>query len=410
MPITHDLRPERTLAIPVAEPVFEPIFIAERAVPVVAPRQRSWFMRSVLVIEKATEWVLGVVALFIGLAILSAIPVLQILSLGYLLESSARVGRSGRLRDAFIGVRKAARVGGIVLGTWLWLWPVRFLADYAESASILDPGGRGAFLWWLGSVVLASLVALHVLFAVAVGGKLRHFFWPLNFVVVGVRIVRGGFYQSCRDAVWDFIVGLHLPNYAQLGFKGLIVGLAWLMIPATFLAVGRQPFSGAGVLAFLGVLQLGVIVMYLPFLQARLAMTNRWREGFNLAAVRRDFRFAPWAFAISLTLTLLLAMPLYLLKIEVVPREAAWLPGLVFIAFLAPARLSVGWAMGRVNRRRELGPRHWVFRWSARLVMPVASGAYVMWLFLTPYTSWNGVASFYEQHAFLLPIPLIATP
>jgi hypothetical protein len=30
---------------------------------------------------------------------------------------------------------------------------------------------------------------------------------------------------------------------------------------------------------------------------------------------------------------------------------------------------------------------------------------YVLIVFFTQYTSWNGVFSLYEQHAFLLPIP-----
>ena len=89
-----------------------------------------------------------------------------------------------------------------------------------------------------------------------------------------------------------------------------------------------------------------------------------WRCG-------RDFRRAPWAFAFAFVVTLLFALPLYLLKIEIVPAEAAWLPRLVFIAFIFPARLLTGWAMGRARRRDE--PRHWFFRWTGRLpLLPVA--------------------------------------
>ena len=59
---------------------------------------------------------LGAASLVVGLSALAAIPVAQFLSLGYLLEASGRVARSGRLRDGWIGVRRAARVGGIVAG------------------------------------------------------------------------------------------------------------------------------------------------------------------------------------------------------------------------------------------------------------------------------------------------------
>src|SRR4051794_23307961 len=69
------------------------------------------------------EGVFGAISLVLGLSILAAFPVVQFLSLGYFLESSARVARSGRLRDGVIGVRPAARVGGLVTGSALSLLP-----------------------------------------------------------------------------------------------------------------------------------------------------------------------------------------------------------------------------------------------------------------------------------------------
>ena len=105
--------------------------------------------------------------------------------------------------------------------------------------------------------------------------------------------------------------------------------------------------------------------------------------------------------------TLLFALPLYLFKIEIVPEEAAWLPGLIFIAFIYPARLLTGWSMGRAARRRV--PRHWFFRWTGRLPLLPAAGIYVVIVFFAQYTSWNGVWSLYEQHAFLLPAPFFGT-
>jgi hypothetical protein len=134
-----------------------------------------------------------------------------------------------------------------------------------------------------------------------------------------------------------------------------------------------------------------------------LAATNRFRAIFELRVVRRDFARAPWAFAIAFLFTIVFALPLYLLKIEVVPREAAWLPSLVFIVFIFPVRLLTGWALGRAKRRTT--PRHWFFRWTARLPLLPIAAFYVLIVFFTQYTSWNGVFSLYEQHAFLLPIP-----
>lgn len=349
------------------------------------------------------EWVFGFVCLLGGLAVLAALPVLQFLSLGYLLEASGRVARSGRLRDGFVGIRKAARLGGIVLASWLFPLPIRLLADLAYSAQIINPDGRAATAWRFGLYALMAVTVLHISFAVARGGKLRYFLWPFNFVWVLLDAVRGGYYTRRRDAVWDFTVSLRLPYYFWLGLRGCVAAFAWLAVPVTWVALAHTKAPGAPLLAFFGAVLLGLVLIYLPFLQLRMAATNRFLEGFNVPAVRRDFRRAPWAFATAFVVTLLFALPLYLLKIEVVPREAAWLPGLVFIAFIYPARLLTGWALGRAHRRRT--PRHWFFRWTGRLVFVPVAAFYVVIVFFTQYTSWHGVWSLYEQHAFLVPVP-----
>ena len=100
---------------------------------------------------------------------------------------------------------------------------------------------------------------------------------------------------------------------------------------------------------------------------------------------------------------LMAAIPLYFLKIEMIPREAAWLPSLVFVVFLAPARLLTGWAYARSGRRDC--PRHWTFRVLGRVAIVAAALLYVLVVFLAQYTSWGGASSLYEQHAFLLPVP-----
>ena len=392
----------RATATPIVEPIYDD-----------APTRRApWPARGALLVLSAAEWCFGVVSLFVGLAILAALPVAQFLSLGYLLEASGRIARSGRLRDGALGVRPAARVGGVVLGCWVWFWPARFAADYADSAALLDPADTGltATGWRVGTTLLALAVGLHLTLATLAGGQLWRFAWPFNVVTLALRIARGRFYATTRDAAYDFVVGLRLPYLGLLGLKGFAVGFAWLVVPATFLAVGMQPFQAAPLVALVGLAQLSMVVMYLPFLQARVGLTGKLRSGFDLVAVRDDFRYAPWAFVFAFAATLAFVLPLYLFKIEVIPREAAWLPGLVFVAFLAPARLLTGYALGRAKRRRERAgrPRHFVFRWSARLLFPPVAGVYALWLLLTPFTNWNGVASFYEQHAFLLPVPIIA--
>jgi hypothetical protein len=100
-------------------------------------------------------------------------------------------------------------------------------------------------------------------------------------------------------------------------------------------------------------------------LQAHFAQTDRFTALFELREVRRLFLRAPLAFWFALLITLLFAVPLYLLKIELTPRELAWLPSLLFVIFIFPARILTGWAMNRALRQEQ--PRHWFPRWLARL-------------------------------------------
>ncbi len=397
-----DTDPNRpfSLVTSIIDPVQDPA--PDPALPTMTTRH-GIALRSLRATTSALEWLFGVAALFVGLAVLAALPLLQFLSLGYLLEAGGRVARTGRLRDGFIGVRLAARLGGMVLGCWLFLLPARFVADLARAAEIIDPGGRMAAKWRIGLLILIGLTIIHIVAACARGGKLRYFLWPFNALWLVRRLLQGGYYCEARDAVWDTTVSLRLPYYFWLGFRGFVGAFAWLVLPITLLALSRGHSGGATLAGFVGGILLALVLLFLPFLQMRLAATNRLAAAFELRVVRADYRRAPWAFACAFVLTLLFALPLYLLKIEVVPREAAWLPSLVFIVFIFPARLLTGWALARAACRSE--DRHWFFRWTGRLPLLPAAAFYVLVVFFTQYTSWNGVWSLYEQHAFLVPVP-----
>ena len=353
------------------------------------------------------EWCFGFVALMVGLAVLAAIPVVQFLTLGYLLEAGGRLARTGRFSEAFIGIRVAARLGGIAAACWLFLLPVRLLSDYTYTASIIDPGGAQVQLWRVGLVALIAATGLHLGMAIALGGKLRHFVSPLNIVWLLLRVIRGGYYSQARDAVWDTVMGLRLPYYFWLGLRGFAVGAIWIVLPVSMIALGRIDHPVMKVIGFIGGGTLVVILPYVPFLQMRMASLNRFAEGFNWLAVRQTYRKAPWLHAFAFVVALLFAVPLYLLKIEAVPSEAAWLPSLLFVSFIYPSKILTGWALARANRRAEA--RHFFWRWTGRLVFWPAATAYVIVVFFTQFTSWNGVWSLYEQHAFLVPVPLFKT-
>ncbi len=92
------------------------------------------------------EWVFGTASLVVGLSILATIPVVQLLSLGYLLEAAGRVARSGRITAGFVGVRRAARVGQIVIGVCVLMLPLWIASSLRFSARLIDPTSarRGA--------------------------------------------------------------------------------------------------------------------------------------------------------------------------------------------------------------------------------------------------------------------------
>ena len=153
----------------VLEDVWE---VDELASPPAEPRRRRpgpWILglvvRLVRSVASGAEWLFGLASLLVGLSTLAALPVLQFLSLGYLLESSARVTRRGRLRDGFVGVRRAARIGGIAVGTWLATVPAWLVGTAARSAELIDPGGRAARGWRAALFVVVGLTVFHVLAA-----------------------------------------------------------------------------------------------------------------------------------------------------------------------------------------------------------------------------------------------------
>jgi hypothetical protein len=354
-------------------------------------------------LASGAEWLFGAVTLVVALSSLAALPILQLLSLGYFLESSARVARSGRLRDGVIGVRRAARVGGLALGTWLAMVPAWLSAWRSASAELIDPGGSTARGWWVAFLLVSSLTLPHLGLAYLRGARFRHFLWPIGNLLWLRRQIRQKtpLYLEARDSFWSFVSSFRAPYYFRLGLVGFLGTLAWIIVPATLISLGgRVPPLG-----ILGALILAIVVPFLPFLQVRYAVEGHVSALFSLRPIRDRFRRAPWAFAFALLILLTASIPLYLLKIEMVPREAAWLPSLVFVIFLAPARLLTGWAYARSGRRDR--PRHWLLTIPGRLAIIPAAIIYVAVVFLAQYTSWGGAATLYEQHAFLLPVPFL---
>jgi hypothetical protein len=399
-----------------AEAALEPIAPVDAATGGVfvleeAPPPRGLVARIGYGIAVASSCVFGSVSLIFGLAVIASIPIVQFLSLGYLLEAAGRIGRSGRLRDAFPGVRVAARLGGIVLGSLPWLTAWGYLGDVLIDAQLIDPMSAQTQALGLLGLACTVLIPLHIALAISRGGRLRYFFWP-NFLWFVRLISRGGYFREAWTSTVSFVRGLRLPHYFWLGLRGYLGAGALLLVPSTLYATGQlldpqlplDASNGITLITFLvGLVLMAVVLLYVPFLQVHFAAENRFRAMFELGMVRERFRRAPIAFFFAFVFTLLLALPLYLFKIEVVPRDALWLPALVFIVTIFPVKVMCGWAYGRAGRR--LTRAHFFFRFVCRILMLPVALFYALFVFFTQYTGWHGVLSLYEHHAFLLPVP-----
>jgi Protein of unknown function (DUF4013) len=401
-------------------------------------------------------WLLGGIfgwlSLMVGLAVVSTIPLLQFVSLGYLLECSGSIARTGKFRSGFIDLDHWARIGSLFMGSWLLLLIPRSIADLANDAYFINNGGSVAQAWRAAQFVVTLLVIAHLLSAWYCGGKLRHFFWPLlapfslmHWLIttkIMAPIMRPvvsmvwknladdlfapqplvswfppamilaalwqgptKMFTEARDALWDFIVRLRLPYYFWLGVRGFVGAFLWLALPLTLLAAGTKlPKDGPAVLlGLLGGLLLTIVLLYLPMLQTRFAAENRFRAMFEIGRIRELFKRAPLAFWFALFITLGLALPPYLAKVQQVFDEFHWALSLLFVVLVYPGRLLTGWAMGLALARQE--PRSWVWRWGARLAAVPVCLIYVLVVYLSQFTSWFGSWSLFEQHPFMIPVP-----
>ena len=123
--------------------------------------------------------------------------------------------------------------------------------------------------------------------------------------------------------------------------------------------------------------------------------------GMDVETIRREIGRAPLSLLIALVLTLGLALPLYLFKIELLPRDTLWLPAMLFLVTLWPARVATGWALGRARREGRAG---WPLRLLGTAIALPASGAYVFFVFFNQYFAWRGATHLFAHHAFLVPV------
>lgn len=275
-----------------------------------------------------------------------------------------------------------------------------------------------AILAVLSAIPLLQLIAFGYLLDVAGrltrGGRLRHYLWPQpkRFCKESWR---WSTWKGLPDRLWDFTTAWEIPRLFWLGTRGAVGTLVWLIPGMVIIAANREGETGlAGLVGGLSLIAMGVALLYLPMLQANFAAEDRLSAMFEVRKIRQDFKCAPWAWLTAMLLGLVvLPVPLYLLKVEATPREVTWLPCVVFVAFILPARIAEGLALRRARKRIDehgnvlIPQSRWATfsRFIARLMMLVVVGTYLVFLTISQFTSWDGLPTWVEQHAILFPRP-----
>jgi hypothetical protein len=350
-----------------------------------------------------------IASLVVLLAVLTAIPIIQLIAFGYLLDVAGRLAAGAKFRDALPNLQRAGMIGLAGAAIFLVSLPTQLLVHWESVAQSINPDSGQAGVLRMLAISCSILVMGYLLWAWVRGGKLQHYLWPQP-----LRFLREGWrwrtWQDVPDRLWDFTTALELPRLFWLGLRGAAGTLIWLFPAMMVAAMIENGTNGlAGLVGFLSLLLLGLVLFYLPMLQANFAAENRFSALFDVRRIRRDFRRAPWAWLVAMIFGLVvLPIPLYLLKIEATPREVVWLPCLVFVAFILPARIGAGLALRRARRRPEpAGTWPAVSRWLVRILMLAVVGIYLFFLTISQYTSWDGLQTWVQQHAILIPIPFL---
>ena len=223
-------------------------------------------------------------------------------------------------------------------------------------------------------------------------------------LIIWRRLRQGTLYKQSRDDTLAFLQQLQLPHLFWLGLKGFVGSAIWLALPTMLVANANHPRWEVAGLSIAAGIFLGVpVFLVLPMLQTQFATDGKFRRLFEFKDAWTKLRRAPLACFLALLLMLVLAVPLFLLKIEKIPPDLFWLLSVLFIVLGWPSRFAWGWAYRYADSREIQSSRK--VRWPLGILSAAITTLFVFFFFLTRYTSWNGTLSLFENHVFLLPMP-----
>ena len=348
-------------------------------------------------------------SLIVLLSIVATIPILQFASFGYMLEVSARIARGEPVRSCFPGTAIAGRLFAVLIFVFLSWLPVWFIADMAYTAELVQQGSDVARNWRRGARVISVVWVLWVLWALFRGGKFRHFLWPAPLLAMK-SVFRPSVWREVEDRLWNFVRSLQLPKLLWLGFMASVGAIIWLVLPSSFIAIGLLSNGNAGtaLIGLIGAAWMLCVLLHLPFLQIQMAREMKFLSVFDLFSAWRSYHRAQWSFCLATWATFVLAVPLYLLRIEPIPPEFFWVLSLFFVILMFPAKLCVGWSLRRSKFRKQPSFEnifYLIWRYFALIPQVAVVLVYLGILYIAKFALWEGTASIYLQHAFLPPVP-----
>ncbi|MEY3174042.1 MAG: hypothetical protein RLZZ436_1956 [Planctomycetota bacterium] len=361
---------------------------------------------------KSTWWCLhisfGALCIILALAILAAVPGLNVLALGYLVEPQRRVALSGRLRDGFPLLVLAPRLGIMLICVLIFQLPLRFQGTRVSDAMVLlGPDHPRTQLMATTLTTLQWLIGTHLVLAILNGSTLGCYLRPVRNLRRSLRLLLTTDGRRELAAGIDLVLSILQPvQHFLAGLRAFFGAAVWLIIPTSLLVAYSPPDRVKpvfGLLAAIGVVLMIPVVAWLPFLQVQQIVAGRFKAVLAVREVRRRIRTAPLAWMFSTTLLCLMTLPLYLGKVRLPPADALLVLTPIFVVLIYPARLAVAWAWHRGGRSQ---PARWLLHVAARLIMIPILAVYAIFLLLTPAISELGRNAPFENQAFLGPAPV----
>ncbi len=117
-----------------------------------------------------------IASLVVLLAVLTAIPILQLVAFGYLLNVAGRLTNGVKLRDALPNLREAGMIGMAATAIFLAALPTQMLVHWESVASLINPGSNQAIAMRVLAILSALLTTGYLLWAWIRGGSVASLF------------------------------------------------------------------------------------------------------------------------------------------------------------------------------------------------------------------------------------------